>query len=244
MARTVQYLKAARALTRHLSGRQVRPAVESGVPVLQVFGEGPVPAVWQGLPVVPRHPGFVPDSHLDRYGPVNHLAQSWTPPSIARKVLRALVDAGFDPRRYPVVHDLAAGHGRLVEALSAHVRLVLNELEPGMARLLRKRFPPPHAVLQQDFRTLAPAQIGTLRCLVMSPPWIDDPSTGEWLPTQAVELAGHWLQPGGLAVFLLPDWMSPRTHLKHAGTYRLDDEDHEHAANDWNQRAQIVVYRR
>lgn len=238
----VSHADAAARLAR-VTGARVVPARESGFAVLQVFGDAkPLPSVFDGFPVHPRHSDFPVEAHLENYGLRNQLAQSWTPHGVARLLWRGMTEAGFHPRSHPVIHDIAAGTGRLVEGLSLFCRIVACELDPDLARLLRARFPLPHRVIVSDFRLLTPEMTGPVRALVSSPPWMED-GAGEWLPDAALRVAERLLVPSGIAGFVLPDGYFPRTRLAPVATLRPSDEELEHARHEWNQRSVIRVFR-
>lgn len=223
----------------------VRPALESGVPVIQVIAHHPLSSVPISVGehyVVHRHPDFVPPAEYDNFGPVNQLAQSWTPHGVTRRLWDALIQAGFNPRTHPVVHDLAAGHGRLVEAISRFCQLVLNDLEPQVVGILRQRFPRPHVVTEGDFRLLPPSDVGPVRCMVGSPPWIEDKDG--YLPQDYIDKAEELLAPGGICAFVLPDWFVPRTALTHIRTVRPTAAEKGHAAKQWTQQPLVVTYRK
>lgn len=239
----VSHADAAARLAR-VTGARVEPARESGFAVLQVFDHpGPLPAVFDGFPVHPRHADFPVEANLENYGLRNHLAQSWTPHGVARLLWKGMTEAGFHPRTHPVIHDIAAGTGRLVEGLSLFCRVVACELDADLARLLRARFPSPHRVIVSDFRDLAPEVTGPVRALVSSPPWMED-GDGEWLPDAALRVAVRLLVPGGLAGFVLPEGYLPKTVLRPVAVLRPRDEDLEHARHEWNQRSVIRLFAR
>lgn len=219
----------------------VRLAYESGIPVIQVIHQSPiaVPPRIGNQYVAYRSPQQVSPPEFEDYGPVNDLAQSWTPHGVTRRLWKALIEAGFSPQTHPVIHDLAAGHGRLVEGLAPFCRLVLNDYEPQVVNVLRQRFPKA-TISQADFRTLTKAQLGPVRCLVGSPPWIDD--TRGYLPQHYIEKAEELLEPGGLAAFVLPDWFVPRTRLRHLRTIRPTEQERGNAAKQWSQQPIVSLF--
>lgn len=176
------------------------------------------------------------------YGPSNGLAQSWTPPFITRALWGAMVEAGFHPQRHPVVHDLAAGYGRLIEDIAPFCRLVLNDVDPALTRVLKERFPSA-TVYTMDLRQIQP---GPIKAAVGSPPWIEVEDT--YLPQSYVSMISANLQPGGVFGALLPDWMMPDTDLQHVRTIRFSEADIQqhapHIRRDWVERPVISIWRR
>lgn len=171
-------------------------------------------------------------------GPRPHLAQSWTPEPVVTLLWKGMIDCGFHPQRHPVVHDLAAGYGRLVDGVDHLVKLVLNDIDPELTRVLRQRFPG-HSVTTRDFRRLDP---GTIRCAVGSPPWIND--GGDFLPYRYLHLLANHMAPGAIAGLVLPDWFFPdMDRLEPVMTLRPTDAQLGWAAG-WKQRPVCAFYRR
>lgn len=172
-------------------------------------------------------------------GPRPHLAQSWTPEPVVSLLWKGMIDCGFHPRKHPVVHDLAAGAGRLIEGVDHLVRLVLNDIDPELTQVLRRRFPG-HRITTADFRDVRPGPIG---CAVGSPPWIND-EDGEFLPYAYLQILARHMQPGALAGLVLPDWFFPEVDgLEPLMTLRPTDAQLGWARN-WKQRPTCSFYRR
>lgn len=172
-------------------------------------------------------------------GPSPGLEQSWTPDAVVDLLWNGLAQCGFHPQRFPVVHDLAAGYGKLVDRVDHMVQLVLNDIDPELTQVLKRRFPR-HRVTTGDFRNV---NAGRIVCAVGSPPWIND-HEGEYLPHAfLVKLVRHMV-PGAVAGLVLPDWFFPEIEgLRPLMTLRPTDEQLGWARS-WSQRPTCSFYTR
>lgn len=170
-------------------------------------------------------------------GPSPGLAQSWTPEPIVNLLWKGMAECGFHPNRFPVVHDLAAGYGRLIDRVDHMVRLVLNDIDPALTSELKHRFPQ-HRVSTGDFRE---APLGPIICAVGSPPWIND-DDGEYLPFAYMEKLSAHMVSGALAGLVLPDWFFPPVEgMRPLMTLRPADSQLGWASS-WSQRPICAFY--
>lgn len=144
-------------------------------------------------------------------GPNPPLGQVWTPHPVVDLLWRWMIRCGFKPGDpSATVMDLAAGDGRLVEPVGTYARLILNDIDPRLAAVLRQKYPAPHTVYNDDFRNLGKA-IPTVPTAVGAPPWMK--SGEDYLPQRYVDVCTAILRPGGLLGLVLPHWFTPKTRL-------------------------------
>jgi len=196
-------------------------------------GDIPMALDWAG-----RKPATMP-ANKD-FGEHPDLAQTWTPPWLADLFWRGMYSCGFSPKTHPLVYDLAVGNGRLVEQIKdTGVRLVVNDVDPGLEKELKRKFPKPHRVIIGDFRKLR--HLPQTSIIVGSPPWMD--AGGEYLPQAYVTLAERLLKPGGLLGILVPEDFRPRTNLKLLREVELSQADRE-KITDWGVHPVLLYYQK
>jgi len=151
-----------------------------------------------------RHWIDTPDGPYE-IGPNPELAQTWSPPWLVDAFWRGVRDCGWSPgTERPLIAELAAGNGRLIDPVSEVADWILNDIDPAMAEELRQRFLGA-TVYCGDFRDL---DIGLVDAAIGAPPWIDD-DNGIWLPQAYAETCAACTGSGGLVGLILPEGFEP-----------------------------------